>query len=169
MAKITKNYYIPFLDVGDTPGEHTWGQIGRSTIFELNFNPTTEERDYIMYASPQEELESYRITMDQEIETNRGDTIYDFLENIAFNIPLEDVSRTIIPTLVVWPKLTEAATTMPAWLYDEAQVVINTLNSVDGVITFTINFNGDPQLGTVTVTDGAPVFTATPAAGGGGA
>lgn len=156
--KITRNYYVPFLDLskGAVAGTYEWGRIDKSTVFDLNANPQTEDYAYIYLEADQTELDGYKPSMDQEIACYRGNPMYDFISELFYNL---DVKEATIPFLLVFPKRNAEATTMPAWLYDEAQIVLNNLNSVDGKITFTINFNGERQLGTVIIADGVPVFT----------
>ena len=156
-VRITKNFWIPFLDIGAPEATAAdWGRIDKSTVFEIAANPQTEDVDFINQEAAQTELRYYKPTMDQEIACYRGNPMYDFLAPMFFRLKVEEA---VIPCLVVFPKLTDAATSAPAWLYDEALVVFNTLSSTDGKIAFTINFNGEKQLGTVVVTDGKPVFT----------
>ena len=45
-TRLKKTEFIPFLDVSGGTGTVTWKRIDRSTIFALNPNPKTEERDY---------------------------------------------------------------------------------------------------------------------------
>lgn len=157
--KITRNYYIPFLDTtrGASDGVYEWARIDKSTVFELAANAQTEDYTFIYLEADQTELTSYKPSMEQEIACYRGNPMYDFIFDLFYHM---DVKNAVVPALLVYPKLQDEDTTLPAWLYDEAQVVLGSLNSVDGKITFTINFNGERQLGTVTVTEGKPVFTA---------
>lgn len=157
-TKITKNYFIPFLDVArDMTGEApNWTRIDKSTVFALAANPQTNDYDYICYAGPQTELESYKPSMDQEIATYRGNAMYDFIFSMYFDL---DITEANVPALLVFPAESDAANTLPAWNCPNAQVVLNELNAVDGKITFTINFGGDIERGTVAVTNGRPVFT----------
>ena len=59
-TRITKDLVIPFIDVSGTVGGAAWAaqwkRMDRSTVFELAFNPVSEDRDYICYETPVTEL-----------------------------------------------------------------------------------------------------------------
>lgn len=155
--RITKNYWIPFIDISAPSSETpSWGRVDLSTIFEIAANPETEDVDFINMESAQTELRYYKPTMDQEIACYLGNPMYDFMADKFFRL---DVTEAVMPVLVVFPKTTVEATSVPAWLYEDALIVFNTLSSTDGKIAFTINFNGEKQLGTVAMTGGVPTFT----------
>lgn len=155
---ITRNYFVPFIDTsqGATADGYTWERIDKSTVLEIQANAETEDLAYIAFASDQTQLKSYRPTLDQEIAIERGNPIYDFVFDLFYEM---DATNAKVPFLMVFPKAAEADTDCPAWLYDDAQLVLQSLNPVDGKITFQINLNGDGRKGDVTVASGSPVFT----------
>lgn len=153
-TKLTRDLFVPFLDTtqGSTQGTYNWAAIDKSTVFQLDANSNTEDVDYICYAATQTDLTAYKPSMDQEIAIYEGNPCYDFLFEMFYNL---DISKATCPVLICF-----GGTGKKAWLYDEAQIVMNDLNTVDNKLEFTINFNGDQTLGTYVITAGVPVFTA---------
>lgn len=155
----TRDMYQVFLDrnrlLGLDAEGYDWVRIRKSTQFELTWNPQSETKGYIDSPSDTTELTSYQVSMAQETVTN-GDEMYTALETYARRKPIG--GDAVVPAMLVFPDAEGKPTS--AELYDEATVIPDTLNTVDGVITFTINFNGTEKQGTVAVgEDGKVVFT----------
>lgn len=159
MHKITKDKFIPFLDVlkslalidgilkVDTP---SWKRIDYSTIFELSAGEQEEDRDYICYASPVTDIDSNKPELPQEIAIYEGNPIYDFIFNEFYNLPVGDACKT-------GALLCFGGTAQKAW-QGIVTITEKTLNTVDGKITFTLKWGGDIDKGTYTITDGVPTF-----------
>lgn len=150
MTKLKKTEFIPFIDVSGT-GSNTWKRVDRSTIFSLNPNPQTETQDYISTEIPVEEVMYYNPEIEQEIAIYEGNPVYDFMFQMIYDLPVGD--KCIIPVLMCY-----GGTGKKAWKCD-ATIVLGELNTVDGKLSFTINFGGDIQRGTYAITDGSPTFT----------
>lgn len=153
-TKLKKTEFIPFLDVstGSASGP-SWKRIDRSTIFALNPNPQTQERDYISYETPVTEVTGYKPELPQEIAIYEGNPIYDFIFNLFYDLPVGD-------SVVVKSLMCFGGTGKKAWQVDKTTVTLGEMNTVDGKISFTLGFGGDITRGTYTITDGAPTFTA---------
>ena len=155
-TKLKKTEFIPFLDVSGGTGTATWKRIDRSTIFALNPNPQTEERDYISYESPVTEIVSYKPELPQEIAIYEGNPIYDFIFGLFYDLPVGD-------SVMVKSLMCFGGTEKKAWQVDKTTITLGELNTVDGKISFTLGFGGDITRGTYAITDGAPTFTAATA------
>lgn len=160
VMKITKDKVIPFLDISGTikNGEGAWSpdwkRIDKSTIFDLAFNPQSTTEDYIAYETPIEEISGYQPELPQEIALYRGNTIYDYIENLCYNLEVGDALR--VPMLLVWPP--QADGTMRAWQIKDCRLLLSNYNSVDGKVTFTLKLGGTYDRGTVTLDGGKPTF-----------
>lgn len=159
MVKITKDKVIPFLDISGTiKNEGSWSpewkRIDKSTIFDLAFNPQSTTEDYIAYETPIEEISGYQPELPQEIALYRGNTIYDYIEDLCYNLEVGDALR--VPMLLVWPP--QADGTMRGWQIKDCRLLLSNYNSVDGKVTFTLKLGGTYDRGTVTLNDGAPTF-----------
>ena len=160
--KITKNKVIPFIDVSKTVNTDNWvpvwKRIDKSTIFDLAFNPQSEPVDYISMASAVEEISSYQPELPQEIACYRGNPIYDFVEDIAINLPVGDDTK--VPLLLAWPPESEEANTVKGWQVKENRLLLGSYNSVEGKVTYTLKMGGDIEKGTISAAEsGAPTFT----------
>ena len=153
LEKLTKNQFIPFLDVLKdlTYAVPSWKAIDLSTIFELSVNEQEEDMDYICYENAVTEIMSNKPELPQEIAVYEGNPIYDFLfqELYALNIG-EDCK---VPFLICF-----GGTGALAWR-GTCTLTSKVLNTVDGKITFSIKMNGEIDKGTFVITEGVPVFT----------
>lgn len=153
--KLTRNLFIPALDVSaDAKGEFV--AIDKSTVFEFAWNPNTETYSYICNKNDSNEVTGYAPTMGQEIVLDNDNPMYAFLQPKFMAMPTG--SDCTIPCLLIEPDMTTGKPTVGR-LWKEATVVPDNLNSVDGKLAFTINFNGDPVAGTVAISGGKITFT----------
>ncbi|MEG1813465.1 MAG: hypothetical protein RR337_09225, partial [Clostridia bacterium] len=104
-----------FLDFGTT-GTPSWVRLGKSTVFDLAFNPETETFDFIEDEMPTELLKSYKPSMAQEIFLGEGDPAFDKLFELSRKRPVG--SMAVIPALLVYPK---AGTTGNSFLAMKAE------------------------------------------------
>lgn len=161
MMKITKDKVVPFLDISGTINKGgtwapAWKRIDKSTIFDLAFNPQSTTEDYIAYETPIEEISGYQPELPQEIALYRGNTIYDYIEDLCYNLEVGDAL--IVPMLLMWPP--QADGTIRAWQVKDCRLLLSNYNSVDGKVTFTLKLGGTYDRGSVTVNDGTPTFVA---------
>ena len=153
-TKLTKNLFIPFLDVNKGVGDASWQRIDKSTIFSLNPNPQTESTDYICYESPVEEVDHYEPELPQEIILAEGNPIYDFVAKMFYDLPIgADVT---VPALICF-----AGSDKRAWLVKDNTLQLGELNAVDGKLSFTLKLGGTITRGTYSIdqSTGAPTFT----------
>ena len=133
-------------------------RIGKSTIFALALNANVVTQDFIEDEAPTDEVTYYKPTLPQELAAYKGDPAFDFIYDMFYKLPTgTGVQKTL---LIVFDGNvgTEAAPKFNAW-QASATVVLKEFNTVDEKITFDLNFNGNIERGTATVSDGKPVFT----------
>ena len=160
-VKITKNKVIPFLDISGTANTGAswvpvWKRIDKSTIFDLAFNPQSTTEDYIAYETAIEEISGYQPELPQEIALYRGNAVYDYVESLCYNLEVGDALR--IPFLLCWAP--EDNGTIKAWQVKENRLLLSNYNTVEGKVTFNLKIGGDIERGTVTISEGVPVFSA---------
>lgn len=155
-TKITKNLCMVFVDTSDGAEVPVWKRIDKSTILSIAMNAETESMDYISQELASEEIKSYKPSMDQEIATYKGNTIYEFMFQKFYNCSLAHGK-----TLICFPETEKGK---QAWEIDDTTFTLNEMNYVDGKITWGMKFGGDIKRGTYTVSEGEPTFTPTPAA-----
>lgn len=157
MTKLTKDQFIPFLDVAEdkTYKASDWARIDLSTIFELAINPQSESMDYICYKNAVEEVLSNQPELPQEIALYEGNPMYDYMAEKLYNLPTGDDCK--VPFLLCF-----GGTTKRAWR-GICTLLLDTLSTTDGKISFSMKMGGDIELGTYTISDGQPVFTSASA------
>jgi hypothetical protein len=158
MAKIKRSELLTYIDV--TPDEEDYFLLGVGVISGvINLNPKTTEETYIHEDSATINVESYAPTMPIEITANNDDDVFEYLDALRkARAVLDDAETTIVN---VWNYETGGPTEAPA----EQQAVSIQVDSFGGdggkavKLTCTINYIGDPILGTFnTSTD---TFSAT--------
>ena len=158
--KLTRNLFIPLLDRNKLTGSavegYDWTRIDKSTIFELSFNPQEETFGYIDSANDATEVTSYQPELPQEIILDSGNALYAAMFDFVMGMPLG--SDAVVPCLLAMPDPADLSK-IKGYLWDEALVSPQALNTVDGKLTFTIKLNGTKKNGTVTAADGVYTFT----------
>lgn len=153
MTKLTRDKFIPFLDVkkDNTFTTSSWKRIDYSTIFELTVGEQTEDMDYICYENAVTEVNSNKPELPQEIACYEGNPVYDFMIKEFYNLPTGADCK--VPFLICF-----GGTEALAWR-GICTITSKVLNTVDGKITFTMSIGGDIEKGTYAIQDGAPTFT----------
>lgn len=157
MAQLTKDLFQPWLDVtlGALP-EQRFVRVDKSTVFELSWNPNTEDSDYIDQKNASTELKNYQPELPQEIVLDDTNPLYRFMD--AFFEQMPTGSDCVVPFLLVKPDLATGQPTRGLY-WPKAEVHPDTTNAVDGKLSFNIELNGDFQVGTAALTDGRMAFT----------
>lgn len=160
MAQLYRNQYVPLIDIsrgkgvgtGDSKKPYNWKPIRLSTQFELGYNANTDTKSYICYKQDFTVLTSYSPELPQETALDSSDPIYQFMYNLSRELPVGSSAE--IPVMVAYPKIAEDgtvdATTADADVYPQALITFDTLNTVDGTLSWNMALNGDPVQGTVT-------------------
>lgn len=156
--KLKRNLFVPFIDTtkGAEPGTYQWVPIDLSTVFELAYNPVTEEYSYICYANNSTEIVSYQPAMEQEIVLDNENPLYKFMLKYMRSMPTGSESE--VPVMIAYPN-DETGKTTDADVWDEAVISPGTINTIDGKLTFTLQLNGTAKSGTVAIEGGNAKFT----------
>lgn len=130
------------------------------TTATLNYGPQTLEETYIHQDSGTIEIESYRPTMPIEATCKAGDDVFDFIDGLRKSRAVLDAAKTDVVLVYLYEDAVGGE--YPA----ERQAVSIQIDSFGGDggaatrINYTINFVGDPVLGTYNPTTGT--FTPNP-------
>lgn len=148
--KHTRNLYVPCLDIdvlsGANTGTHNWKPIDLSTVFELAMNPNEETYAYIKDANDYSEITGYAMNMSQEIVMESTNPIYSAMRPFMMSMPTGSAAK--VPVLIVMPDMATGEAT-EGYMWADATVSPQAINSVDGKLTFNLNLNGTPVEGTV--------------------
>lgn len=145
--QLTRDLYVPLIDTSKGAEAAKWVPIDLSTQFELSYNPNTETKSYICYKADYTVVTGYAPELPQEIVLDNTNPLYKFMDEFLNSFPVGSAAE--IPFLFVRPDLTSGKPTV-GLMWQHAVVTGDSLNTVDGVLSFTIALNGDPVSGTVT-------------------
>lgn len=158
MGKLTRDLFIPLIDrnrlTGNEAEGNDWVRVDKSTIFELSFNPQEETYGYIDAANDSTEVTSYQPELPQEIVLDSANPLYQAMFDFCMRFPVGSDAN--VPCLVVTPD--EEGKAARGFLWEDAAISPQALNTVDGVLTFTMRLNGRVTEGTVTASDGTFAF-----------
>lgn len=165
---IKRNDFIPFLDSNalyqkEGATGYDWLRIDKSTVNTINYNPQTETQGFIDAESDSTLITGYQKSTEQEIRIDETNACYRAIDHYFHSNPTG--SSAVIPFMYARPYFDEDGvidkTKFRAEVYKEATVAPGTEDNKDGMKdTFTINMNGDPEIGTCTkASDGTWTFT----------
>lgn len=146
--KLTRDLYIPCIDTSAAKDLSKLEPIDLSTIFEMSWNPQEETYGYICYKNDTTEVDSYQPELPQEIVLDSSNKIYAFMIALAEKFPVGSDAN--VPVVLCLPDASGAVT--KGWAFRDAIISIQSLNTVDGKLTFTLKLNGEVEVGTVAVT-----------------
>lgn len=146
--KLTRDLFVPCIDLNRGVGTWDFKPIDLSTIFALAANPQEETYGYICYANDYTEVTSYQPELLQEIVLDNSNPIYLFMKNFFLEFPKGSSAQ--VPILIVFPDDETGAAT-DGMLWANAIISPGEINSVDGKISFSLKLNGDFTPGTVAI------------------
>ena len=159
MGKIKRSEVKTFVNVNPS-GAASYKLIGDGvTTGAIGYNPKTSEETYIHEDSATISVESYAPTLPVEAIAVSGDDVFEFIDGLRIARAVLDDAETDIVN--VWMYESGGPTAYPA----EKQTVSIQIDDFGGdggssvKINYTINFVGDPVIGTFNATTSA--FTAS--------
>lgn len=170
MGKLKRSHLMHFLDASFslTATDFKWYRIGKDVAdMSINLNPQSETTKNILDETnvtdngyePSTDVDTYFAEPNDPFVN--GPAFYEKIKDIAMNRLTGDACKTRILEVLI----DKTSGTFDAWIED----VIIKPNSYGGAqggvrIPYNIAFSGNRKQGTVTITDGVPVFTETTAA-----
>jgi hypothetical protein len=164
-TKIKRSEFKSFMNT--TPATTaTYKLIGDGvTTATINYNPKTTEEQYISEDSASIYIDAYAPTMPVEMTAKNGDDVYEFVDGLRKARAILDDAETDIVN--VWLYETATLGEYPAEK-QACSIAIDDFGGDGGAsvkVNYTINFRGDPVLGTFNPT--TKVFTPNPNTGEG--
>ena len=149
-----------YLNTKPTEESEVWGLYGKkSTTATYTYNPNSTSETYITDDNATNTLDSYSVTIDGNMKCYFGDAIYDFIDNLRYNLATGSDAVTKALLIDKYDK-NSVDSSFRAQVF-EATISIESYGGDGGVtpsITFTIGLNGDPIQGSVTFTGETPTF-----------
>lgn len=155
-TKITREQIVSFLDTTPSGNSRTWALIGVGiTEFAQAYNAQTTTEKWIIHKNAVTTTDSYQISGSISQKCYKGDAVFEFVNNIRRNA---SVGAACVTNILDVDTYDETSGSYAATMY-ECNIAIDSYGGEEAVIEYTISYNGDPKLGTVTITDGVPTFT----------
>lgn len=151
-----RNMYIQLLDANmlfkrGVEG-YDWIRIDKSTLGEVSDSVQTENRDYIDSAAASTEVTGHQLSQSQEIILDTNNQCFRAIDNF-YRHYYTGVDCTV-PAAQTYPLYTsDGEINKEKWIaqiWDEATVMVTSLNYKEGKYSMTINYNGDPKNGYIT-------------------
>lgn len=159
MEKIKRSLFATFINT--TPGEtETWARMGKGiTSQKISYNPTVTTEQYIDENNATSSVDSYAPSLDGTQTCYKGEPVFEYIDGLRKNRAVGSALETQV---------------LFVYLYDgtgdnfkaEKNNCVVQLGEYGGdgggnvSMTYTVGLNGDPVVGTASVANGNPVFTA---------
>lgn len=155
VKRVKKHMIALFINTG-TKDSPKWVRIKKATKLEIKLDPQKQDYDYISDESPTTELESYKPGIDgMPLTMYKGEPDFDFIWEKFYGLATGADAK--VDAMIVFI-FDETAGAYKAWL-TEATLSIDSMNAVEGTITFDLPFGGTVEKGTAKLQAGVPTFT----------
>jgi len=131
---------------GMTSGSYSYEASETSETYIINDNATTI-------------IDNYAVSLDGEMKCIYGDEVYDYINGLRYDLATGTDAETTVTLIDKYDVNTDGAFKAQKFA---CSISISSYGGDGGAtptIGFKINVNGDPTNGTVTMTNGKPVFT----------
>lgn len=157
--KVSREQIATYLDT--TPdSSRTWKILGVGiTDYGQDYNPQTTTEKWIIHKNATTTLDSFQIQASASQTCYFGDPVYDYVNNLRRTA---GVGSKVVSHVLDIDLYDSTNDNYKATEYECAVIVTSYAKGETPKIEYTIYYNGDPKLGTVTITDGVPTFVETP-------
>lgn len=161
VEKIKRSKFASFLNTAPGETSPVWSRFGKGVTSQtVSYNPESNTEQYIDEDSSTTTLDRYAPTMDGQMTAYKGEAVFDFVDELRRKRAVGSDAETDVLLVYIYDA-EGGATSYPA----EKQHVNVQIDDFGGEaggslpINFTVNFMGDPVLGTVTISNGTATFT----------
>lgn len=162
IEKITRDQVAHYLKTGTTSGQtptDVWSLIGVGiTSYGIAYNPQVTTEKWIIHKAATSSLDSYQRQGDISQKCYKGDPVFEYVNELRRTAGIGADVQTKVLDIDTYDETTTGTYKATR---NNAIIVITNYMAEDAVIEYTIYYNGDPEQGTVTFTNGQPVFTVT--------
>lgn len=160
MGKIKRSEFATFLNVSPS-STASWKRMGKGiTSQEVAYNPQVTTETYIDEDNATSNVNSYQIAVDTPMIAYAGDPVFDYVDGLRKAHALGSDLETEVLFVYIYDKLEGGKYSAEK---NNCVIAINNFGGPGGgdtQISFTVQVNGDPSIGTCTITEGVPTFTA---------
>lgn len=159
-TKIKRSEVVSFLDTTPTTTA-SWAMIGVGVnAYGQDFNPQVTTEKWIINDNATSTLDSYQIQGAVSQKAYSGDDCFEYVNELRRTAGIGASAETHVLDIDVWDATTPGV--YNATQYD-CIIAITKYMAEEALVEYTIYYNGDPKLGTATISNGTPTFTETTA------
>lgn len=158
MEKITREQVASYLDT--TPATtSTWKIIGVGvTSYGQAYNPQITTEKWIINKNATSTLDSFQIQGDVSQKCYKDDAVFEYVNDLRRTAGIGSSVESHILDIDMWDEVTDGVYSATKY---NCMIAVTSYMAEEAVIEYSIYYNGDPIIGTVVITDGVPVFTAS--------
>ena len=152
IVKVNRSQFLTFLDTTPAGSTPTWAVLGVGiTDYGISYNPQVETEKWIIEDNARTDHQSNQKQSSVSQKIYKNDPCFEFVQagRDVLNY------KTHILDIDSW---NGNEGTYPAKMSDGVVAITQFMNE-DAVIEYDLYYDGDAVEGTVTITDGVPVFT----------
>ena len=160
MEKLKRSLFATFINTTPGDGKETWARMGKGiTSQSIAYNPNVTTEQYIDEDNAYSSVDSYAPSLEGEQTCYKGEPVFEYVDGLRQSRALGTALETEV--LFVYLYSGEAS----AYKAEKNKAVIQ-LGEYGGdgggniTLSYTIGLNGDPVVGTATITGGNVTFTA---------
>lgn len=162
VTQITRDQIATYLDTTPNTGTPTLSLVGIGiTEYGIDFNPQMSTKKYICNKNATTKLNSYQMQGAVTQECIKGDAVYDFVNKLRRELKIGSEVKTHVYDVDMYDvEGTGTNAKYQATKYECIVVINGYAKGEDPTIEYSIYYNGDPVLGTVSLDDeGIATFT----------
>lgn len=163
MAAIKTNEFALFINTG-TPDAPVWARVRKQGELKIKYDAEVTEEKFVDEAGPSSSVDSYKVSSDGEMQAYKGDAAFEYLDDLRQNRATGEDAETETLKVYMYDKTGDGETATYAAEKSKAVIAISEFGGEGGggkaSINYSVTDNGDPQRGTVKLTEEAPTFTA---------
>lgn len=163
MHKVKSNELPVFLNVTPKANTEDWELAGNwQTNADRTYEATETEEEYVNDEGPTTEVDSYKVSLENEMKCVSGDPVFEYIDGLRYNLAIgEDAESEAL--FVDKYSYTEENSIIKyrAQLFG-CSISISKQSREGGkvsTISYKVNCNGKPKNGVVTFANGKPTFT----------
>ena len=162
LEKIDSTDVIKYINTTPAESTPTWALYGIGiTESEETYNSNISEEHWIIHKNANKDVDGYAITMGPEQTCYKGDPVFEFIDDIRYRLKTGKDAETTVLEIDKYKVQAGSTPTYQARVF-KVCIGIDSRNQEGGAgvkIKYSVNYKGDPTFGTVTFTQGKPVFT----------
>ena len=159
MKKVKRSEFATFINTTPGSGSPTYARMGKGITSQvIAYNPATTSETYIHEDAATTSLESYAPSISTPQTCYAGEPVFEYVDGLRKSRAVGADAETDIVLVYIY----DGTSNSYAAERCKAVIAIDEFGGDGGAattITYTVNLNGDPEIGTATITEGTVTFT----------